>query len=145
MRATTNGRRGGRRRPAVMGAALLLAAAAVAACSDDSDSTEDTGLGEVRVAGGEAIQIRALLLTSNEEGSGFSNGRVVRMAVEQYGPIHGFDVHVGEVHNGYCSTDGGRGAAETIAGDARVVGVIGTSCSVAAVEAAPVLARPEWC
>lgn len=34
-----------------------------------------------------------------------------------------------------CTADGGAAAAETVVGDRRVVGVIGTSCSVAAFEA----------
>ena len=124
-------------------AAAALAALAllgVAACSDGGDA-DDGALGSVRVAAGDAIQIRALLATSNEASGAFSNVAVVRLAVEQYGPIHGFDVHVGEPHNDYCSSAGGRGAGETIVTDSSVIGVIGTSCSVAAVEAAPLLSE----
>ena len=40
-----------------------------------------------------------------------------------------------------CSAQGGAAAAETVAGDARVVGVIGTSCSVAAAAASPLLSQ----
>ena len=120
-------------------AALALAALAAAACSDDADAPERPSLGTVRVAADEAIQIRALMVTTNLAGGGASNVRVVRLAVEHYGPIHGFDVHVGEEHDERCSPDGGRGAAETIIADGSVVGVIGPSCSVAAVEAAPLL------
>ena len=120
-------------------AALALAALAAAACSDDADAPERPSLGTVRVAADEAIQIRALMVTTNPAGGGSSNVRVVRLAVEHYGPIHGFDVHVGEEHDERCSPDGGRGAAETIIADRSVVGVIGPSCSVAAVEAAPLL------
>ena len=40
-----------------------------------------------------------------------------------------------------CTAEGGRAAAETVIGDPRVVGVIGTSCSVAAAAASPILSE----
>ena len=40
-----------------------------------------------------------------------------------------------------CTEAGGRAAAETVSGDPRVVGVIGTTCSVAAVAALPILSE----
>ena len=120
---------------------MALLALAVTACSEDAEPAEGTVLGTVLVSEGEAVQIRALLYTSNEGGSGFANLRAVRLAVEHYGPIAGFDVHVGVALNDHCSPDGGRGAAETIIGDRDVIGVVGPSCSVAAVEAAPLLTR----
>ena len=126
----------------ILAAALIvgaLAALGLASCSDGGDPSR-RALGSVRVNPGQAIQIRALLTTTNPAGGGFSNVRTVRLAVEHFGPIHGFDVHVGEEHDDRCSPDGGRGAAETIITDRSVIGVIGTSCSVAAVEAAPLLA-----
>ena len=140
MRGTTNGNVGScvRRRLAGLGILVLLASA-LSGCSDGDDSREGESLGDVRVAEGEAIQIRALLYISDEAGSGYADLRTVRLAVEHYGPIGGFDVHVGVGLNDHCSPDGGRGAAETIIADADVVGVIGTSCSVAAVGAAPLL------
>ena len=129
-----------RRRWRVAGSCVLaLLALTVMACSDDADPAVDRSLGTVLVSEGEAIQIRALLYISSEGGSGHANLRTVRLAVEHYGPIAGFDVHVGVALNDRCSPDGGRGAAETIISDRDVVGVIGTSCSVAAVEAAPLL------
>ncbi len=130
-----------RRRPVAGLCVVALLVFAAVACSDDAGSPAQAEgpLGVVRVAQGEAVQIRALLYTDNEAGTGYTNLRVVRLAVEDFGPIHGFDVHVGEPHNDHCSPDGGRGAAETIIADEDVIGVIGTSCSTAAVEAAPLL------
>ena len=118
---------------------LALLALSVTACSDDTEPAAGTSLGSVHVADAEAIQIRALLYTSSDESSGSANLRTVRLAVEHYGPIAGFEVHVGVALNDHCSPGGGRGAAETVISDRDVVGVIGTSCSVAAVEAAPLL------
>ena len=40
-----------------------------------------------------------------------------------------------------CTAEGGRAAAETVVGDPRVVGVVGTSCSVAAAAASPILSE----
>ena len=40
-----------------------------------------------------------------------------------------------------CTAEGGRAAADTVTGDPRVVGVIGTSCSVATAAASPVLSE----
>ena len=129
-----------RRRWRVAGSCVLaLLALVVAACSDDAEPAAGASLGTVHVSEGEAIQVRALLYTSSEGSSGYANLRAVRLAVEHYGPIAGFDVHVGVALNDHCSPDGGRGAAETIISDRDVIGVIGTSCSVAAVEAAPLL------
>ena len=129
-----------RRRWRVAGSCVLaVLALVVAACSDDAEPAAGTSLGTVHVSEGEAIQIRALLYISSEGGSGHANLRAVRLAVEHYGSIAGFDVHVGVALNDRCSPDGGRGAAETIISDRDVIGVIGTSCSVAAVEAAPLL------
>ena len=129
-----------RRRWRVAGSCVLaVLALVVAACSDDAEPAAGASLGTVHVSAGEAIQVRALLYTSSEGGSGYANLRAVRLAVEHYGPIAGFDVHVGVALNDHCSPDGGRGAAETIISDRDVIGVIGTSCSVAAVEAAPLL------
>lgn len=140
MRGSTNDTFGSGARRRLRGLCILvLLAVAVSACGDDAEPAEGESLGIVRVAEGEAIQIRALLAVGNEAGGGFSNVRIVRLAVEHYGPIHGFDVHVGVPLNDHCAPDGGRGAAEAIVADRGVVGVIGTSCSSAAVEAAPLL------
>ena len=131
---------------AVMVVVGLLAAGAVAwsdgaDSSDDADSPNGGSLGSVEVADGEAIQIRAVLYLGPDWDTGYVNLRVVRLAVEHYGRISGFDVHVGVGLNDECTPDGGRAAAETIVADRDVVGVVGTTCSVAAVEAAPVLGK----
>lgn len=134
--ARTTGRR---RRRAAGPCILALLALAVTACSDDTEPAGDTSLDAVHVVEGEPIQIRVLLYLGDEGSPAYVNMRMMRLAVEHYGPIHGFDVHVGVGVNDHCSPDGGRAAAETIVADRDVVGVIGTTCSTAAVEAAPLL------
>lgn len=126
---------------------LLVAAFAlfVVACSDDtaSDTGEHLGdgsLGVVEVESGEAIQIRSLnAITGDVAFLGIPNQRAVELAVEHFGAIHGFDVTSGEGLDDTCSADGGQAAAQTIAADDSVVGIIGTSCSGAAVAAAPLV------
>ena len=139
----------GRRQPppAVMGALLALTLIA-AACSDDESAGAggsvgalgDGSLGIVEVEEGGAIQIRSLnTITGDVAFFGLPIDRAARIAVDDYGPIHGFEVELGASLDDLCSNDGGQAAAQTIVADEDVVGVIGTSCSGAAVAAAPLI------
>lgn len=122
---------------AVLGVFSLIAAA----CGDGGVEFEAGELGAVTVEAGEAIQIRSLNAISGEVAFlGIPNERAVRMAVEDYGQIHGHDVSVGTGLDDLCSAEGGQQAAQTIVSDEAVVGVIGTSCSGAASGAMPIIA-----
>ena len=122
---------------AVLGVFSLV----VAACGDDGADFEAGELGAVTVEAGEAIQIRSLNAISGEVAFlGIPNERSVRMAVEDYGQIHGHDVEVGTGLDDLCSAEGGQQAAQTIVSDESIVGVIGTSCSGAATGAMPLIA-----
>ena len=97
-------------------------------------------LGVVEVAPGDDIQIRSLHAISGDVAYlGVPNQRVAKMAIEDYGPIKGHDVTFGVGLDDMCSPDGGRAAARQIAADPQVAGVIGTSCSAAAVTASPLI------
>ena len=134
-------------------AAALSVVAAVAlvagACSGSSDGAGDDGgasdalgdgsLGVVEVGPGEAIQIRSVLALEGDAGSGPTNEKVVRLAVGHYGTIHGFDLDLGTPVDDGCSPEGGEQAGAEIAADAAVIGVIGTTCSAAAVTAVPLI------
>ena len=63
------------------------------------------------------------------------------LAIADYGPIKGHSVSMGAGLDSLCSTQGGAAAAETVIGDGRVVGVIGTACSVAAAAASRILSE----
>lgn len=102
---------------------------------------ETPALGTVVVGGGEEIQIRALGALTRAGELGVPSQRGVGLAVADYGPIKGHGVSMGAGLDSLCSSEGGAAAAETVVGDARVVGVIGTSCSVAAAAAAPILSE----
>ena len=105
-----------------------------------TDALGDGSLGVVEVAGGDAIQIRSLnSITGDVAWLGIANQRGVELAIADFGPVHGFDVHLGAGLDEFCSSDGGQAAAQTIVADSDVVGVIGTSCSGAATAAAPLI------
>ena len=132
-------------------AVLLAFGLVAAACGDeDAGTTEpdeemmehlgDGSLGVVAVEAGDAIQIRSLeAITGDVAFFGLPIDRATQIAVDDYGQIHGFDVDLGTSLDDTCSNDGGQAAAQTIVADEDVVGVIGTSCSGAAVAAAPLI------
>ena len=116
--------------------ALLLAAV-----SCGGQGFEAGALGAVDVAPGEAIQIRSLQALSVLGEIGGPNQRAVEFALADYGPIEGHDVSMGAGLDSLCAEAGGLAAADTVVGDPRVVGVIGTTCSVAATAALPILSE----
>ena len=106
------------------------------------DEFEAGALGAVEVAPGDDIQIRSLeAITGDVAFLGIPNQRGVKMAIEDYGPIKGHNVTFGVGLDDLCSPDGGQGAAQQIVADPQVVGVIGTSCSGAAVAASPLISN----
>ena len=136
---------------AIRGAALIAVLAA-AACSDDAYTAHapepghlgDGSLGTVEVPAGEAVQIRSLnTITGDVAYLGIPNQRGVELAVADFGPVNGFDVDLGTRYDDLCSSDGAQAAAQTIVADEDVVGVIGPSCSTAAVAAAPLITAAQ--
>ena len=116
-------------------ALMILAGACVPA------DFESPVLGTVVVGGGEEIQIRALGALTRAGELGVPSQRGVALAIADYGPIRGHSVSMGAGLDSLCSTQGGAAAAQTVTGDRRVVGVIGTACSVAAAAASPILSE----
>ena len=97
-------------------------------------------LGAAEVAPGEEIQIRSLnSITGDVAFLGTPNQRGVELAIADYGPVAGREVSLGTPLDDLCSPDGGQAAAQTIVADPSVVGVIGTTCSAAAVAASPLI------
>ena len=133
--------------------ATLVAMLLAAACSGSTDtapapepdhlgdeSLDDGSLGTVQVPAGDAVQIRSLnAITGDVAYLGLPNQRGVELAVADFGPVHGFDVDLGTRYDDLCSSDGAQAAAQIIVADEDVVGVIGPSCSTAAVAAAPLV------
>ena len=97
-------------------------------------------LGVVEVAPGDDIQLRSLLAISGDVAFlGIPDQRATKIAMEDFGPIKGFNVTFGVGLDDLCSPDGGQAAAQQIVADPQVVGVIGTSCSGAATAASPLI------
>ena len=84
------------------------------------------------MAPGEAIQVRSMHVLTGLGDLGASSQRGVALALADYGPIKGHDVEMGAGLDSLCTEEAGRAAADTVTGDPRVGGVIGTSCSAAA-------------
>lgn len=136
---------GRRRSPRAVVSAAVVFAVAAAACSSGSDAgsasmSGDGSLAVVEVEPGDAVQIRSLnTITGDVAFFGLPIDRAARIAVHDYGPVHGFEVELGASLDDLCSNDGGQAAAQQIVADEDVVGVVGTSCSGAAVAAAPLI------
>ena len=119
----------------IRSSAAALALAAALACGNAYAAGAP---GKVEIGRGEPIQIRALLSVSVVKEISPVIEAAVELAIKDFGPIHGHPVSVRTLDE-KCSGEGGRAAAEAIVGEANVVGVIGTLCSGAAVEASPIL------
>ncbi len=128
-------------RPALLGClALIITLLLSGACVPQNMVASP--LGAVVVGPGEDIQIRSLeVLTGSIGELGIPRQRALAMALADYGPIKGHNVSMGAGLDSLCTAEGGKAAAETAVGDPRVVAVIGTSCSVAAAAASPILSE----
>ena len=119
---------------------VAFLAALVAGCSKDKPLGFEAGpLGAVEVDTGAAVQVRSMLPLTGLQNISESIQKAIELAVEDYGPIHGRAVSLGQPLDTMCSSDGGSEGARQIAADPQVVGVIGPTCSEASVGASPVL------
>jgi branched-chain amino acid transport system substrate-binding protein len=108
----------------------------------DEMTTDASALGEVVIPAGEKIQIRSLEAISGDVAFlGVPNQRGTELAIADFGAIEGFEVDLGTPLDDLCDSAGGQAAAQTIVSDEQVVGVIGTSCSGAAVAAMPLISQ----
>ena len=120
-------------------APLTVLVLGVVSC--DGQDFEAGPLGAVEVAPGEAIQIRSMQVLTGLGDLGIPSQRGVELALADYGLIKGHAVSMGAGLDSLCTEEGGRAAADTVTGDPRVVAAIGTSCSVAAAAASPILSE----
>ena len=89
----------------------------------------------------DAVQIRSLLSLTGASSLGPSLRNGIELAVRDFGDIHGHAIDLGESMDSQCSPDGGSAGAEQIIADTQVLGIIGTSCSAAAVAASPLISE----
>ena len=114
---------------------LLLSSACLPPAASDAGAVQTFDLeqyvvgplGTVVVGPGEDIHIRSVAVLTSIGDLGSSMQRAVAMAVADYGPIKGHNVNLGAGLDSLCTPEGGAAAADTVTGDRRVVGVIGTS------------------
>ena len=114
----------------------------VAACGSDDDPQDfDAGtLGAVEIGAGQAIQIRSMLSHTGAPVWAVTPRNAIELAVRDTGDVLGRKVELGEPIDSMCSGAGGKaGALQITADPQRIVGVLGTSCSGAAVTASPLL------
>ena len=119
------------------GVALAFMVFATAAFSGDFKSGP---LGAVEIKRGQPIEIHLLLSDTVVPSVSSAIRTAIEIAIKDFGSIHGRQVFI-EAHDELCSGEGGRAVAEAVVADAQVVGVIGTLCSGAAVEASPVISE----
>ncbi len=118
-----------------LGLALLVGSAlAAGACGGGGGDA-----GTVVIAADEPVRIRSMLSITGAPTLDERYG--VELAVRDFARVHGHEIELGESLDSMCSPEGGRAAAEQVIGDARVLGVVGTSCSAAAVAVSPVLSE----
>ena len=119
----------------------LLSILVLAGISCGAQDFEAGPLGAVEVSPGDDIQIRSMAVLTGIGELGIPSQRGVALALADHGPIKGHNVSMGAGLDSLCTAEGGRAAADTVTGDPRVVGVIGTTCSVAATAASPILSE----
>ena len=97
-------------------------------------------LGAVEIGAGEAIQIRSMLSHTGAPEFGLPLRYAIELAVQDTGDLHRRKVELGEPIDSMCSGAGGKaGALQIITDPRQIVGILGTSCSGAAVTASPLL------
>jgi branched-chain amino acid transport system substrate-binding protein len=128
-------------------AALSLIAAA---CGEEEDGGGDGGfapgpLGAVTVESGAPIQIAVFESLSGDTASlGEDQLRAVEIALnDKGGELLGHPVEIVELDDG-CAAEQGTTGAQRIVADPQIVGVIGTSCSGAAIPAMEILSEEGY-
>ena len=128
-------------------ALLLIAVFLAAACAvtPAAPATEmmtcDDAIRCVEVEEGELINVASMLVSSGPS-SFFGEDQIgaIEIAVADYGPIHGHEISLRH-EDSLCSAEGGQTAAQKVASDPSVVGILGTACSSAATAALPIISE----
>ncbi len=121
---------------------LVLLAAIVAACQRQPKFTCEDPKGCVEIKPGEPIRIGAALVFSGGAASyGIDSKRGIEIAIDDLGgELLGHPIELVS-EDSQCNPEGGQAAAQKFAADPTIVGVIGTTCSSAAKNAAPILSE----
>ncbi|MCB0071253.1 MAG: branched-chain amino acid ABC transporter substrate-binding protein [Caldilineaceae bacterium] len=132
-------------------AMVLSACAAPAAPAGDSGAAADSGgaaaamectdaIGCIELADGDPINVGAMLTISGATAflGEDSRGGVELAIDDRGGEMLGHPIDL-TVEDSLCSAEGGQTAAQKIASDPTIVGVVGTNCSSAAAAALPII------
>jgi branched-chain amino acid transport system substrate-binding protein len=127
--------------PAAAPAGEAEAPAAAADSGEAAAPTCDDAIGCVEVDADEPIHIATMLTISGATAFlGEDSEGGVEIAMDDFGPVKGHEVDVTK-EDALCSAEGGQTAAQKVASDPTVVGVIGTNCSSAASAALPIISE----
>lgn len=119
--------------------AALAVLGALAACGGGAGAASDQ---TAAVFGeGEPVRVGTIFSFSGSSYMGESLHRSVEMAAADFGLVRGRGIVVQDALDTHCSPDGGRAAALQAVLNRDVIGVVGTTCSAAAVAASPVLSE----
>lgn len=120
--------------PAMTEAPAATQAPAAFTCND--------AIGCVDIAPDAPLKIAALQSISGDTASlGTDQVRAVQIAIDdQGGKFMGHDISL-EVEDDGCNSEGGTTGAQKIVSDPQVIGIIGTSCSGAAVPASQIMSQ----
>lgn len=95
----------------------------------------------VEVEQGEPIHIASMIVSSGPVAFlGDDQIGAIEIAVHDYGPILGHEIKYSH-EDSLCSAEGGQTAAQKVASDPSIVGVLGTACSSAATAALPIISE----
>jgi branched-chain amino acid transport system substrate-binding protein len=121
-------------------AILALVAAACRQAGPTGDETIDDPRGVIEIGPDDPIKIGALQAISGDNASlGTDQVRAIEIAVDDKGgELLGHTIEL-QVEDDLCAAEGGTAAGQKFAADPQMVAVIGSSCSGAAVPAAPIL------
>ncbi len=101
-------------------------------------------LGCVGYAVGDPVRLATALVTSGPVGFlGIDELRGVELALADHGPLFGRGVELVN-EDSMCSPEGGTAAAAAIVADPTITGVVGTTCSGAALAAAPIISAAGY-
>ncbi len=122
---------------------VLLAAACTVtpapAITDALVCTDDIRC--VAVEEGELINIASMIVNSGPVAFlGTDQIGAIEIAVADYGPIHGHEIALRQ-EDSLCSAEGGQTAAQKVAANPNIIGVLGTACSSAATAALPIISK----
>lgn len=99
-----------------------------------------TDVEPLEIGAGEPFKLAGIQVLSTESASlGVDQQRGIELAIADYGgEFEGHEITL-QMEDGQCDAEAGATAAERIASDPQIVGIIGTSCSGAGVPAAQVM------